>query len=789
MELDLNYLDTCSRYKLFPTFLRFKLANTSLKNSITYKECQVKLLLEEIKIKTSELKTKQNGLKLVYDNLKSSLSFLDFGHIHTIITNTNDKAIKLVELTQNNKLEKLSIGYRDFEPGKLIYNFSSHVLTDAQTSLLSKGLNFAIPPKRVKYENYLLPFEILFRGLKCSREFSNEDLDFTKSKLKDIVLTSYRFYNKKNQSYENITKEEHAALLELISLENVIIQKSDKGNAVVLVDKEAYDMKMNSILGDEHKFVKLNIHDKKIVQVLIEIEDRIKKVLNPLKNKGVLSNDIFNKIMPIGSQPGRMYGLCKAHKESVDGHKPFRPILSAINTPTYQLAKFLIPILEPLTKNEFVTKDSFTFSEDIRKQNVNHFMASFDVDSLFTNIPLNETINICVEKLYIDKNMTVNGFNKQEFQSLLELATKESLFVFNKEYFRQIDGVAMGSPLGPTLANIFLCHYEEKWLNSCPKQFKPTYYRRYVDDIFCLFENAQQVNKFQRFLNSKHINMNFSKEIENNSCLSFLDICITKEETFKTSIYRKPTFSGIYLNFKSFVPFIYKKGLIFCLLHRVYSICSDWKIIHHEINVLKCMLIRNKYPLELINRCIHTFLAKLFIDKPKLVTVPKKEFTVCLPFLGKETLLVKRKLEKLFSLMWPAFKLRVVLNSGIKIGSLFNFKDNLPFGVRSFVVYKYTCGDCYITYIGKTTRHLLVRMSEHLGISFKTGAVRKYHEKQTTAIREHIRSCKHTGDVSNFSVLANARNDFELLVKESLLIGKEQPVLNKQIKNFQLSLF
>lgn len=158
-------------------------------------------------------------------------------------------------------------------------------------------------------------------------------------------------------------------------------------------------------------------------------------------------------------------------------------------------------------------------------------------------------------------------------------------------------------------------------------------------------------------------------------------------------------------------------------------------------------------------------------------------------FLAKETLLVKRKLEKLFSLMWPAFKLRVVLNSGIKIGSLFNFKDNLPFGVRSFVVYKYTCGDCYITYIGKTTRHLLVRMSEHLGISFKTGAVRKYHEKQTTAIREHIRSCKHTGDVSNFSVLANARNDFELLVKESLLIGKEQPVLNKQIKNFQLSLF
>lgn len=116
--------------------------------------------------------------------------------------------------------------------------------------------------------------------------------------------------------------------------------------------------------------------------------------------------------MPIGGQPGKMYGLCKVHKEPTDGHKPFRPILSAINTPTYQLAKFLIPMLKPFTVNEFTTKDSFTFSDDIRKQNSNLFMTSFDVDSLFTNIPLNETIGICVDKLYPSNNMKVNGLGK-----------------------------------------------------------------------------------------------------------------------------------------------------------------------------------------------------------------------------------------------------------------------------------------------------------------------------------------------------------------------------------------
>ena len=790
--MDINFLEACTRYKVLPTFLKFKVPNATLRNSEAYKQCQEKLLLEEIKNKHSELKSSQKKLELIFNNLKSSLSYLDFGHVHSVITIRNEKSLEFVEITQNDKLEKLIIGYRNHESGKLIHNFSSHILTDAQTSILSKGLNFSIPPKKVKYENYLVPFEILFRGLKMSYVFSPEDLLFTKTKLKDIVLSSYRIYNKTNHAYENITSEEHNALLELISLENVIIQKADKGNVVVLLDKENYLGKMKSILDDQNKFAKLKFNDKTIVKNLTDIEDKIRKVLQPLKEKGVLSNEIYNKIMPVGCQPGKMYGLCKVHKEAVDGHKPFRPILSAINTPTYQIAKFLIPILEPFTKNEFVTKDSFTFSDDVRKQDVNLFMTSFDVDSLFTNIPLNETIEICVGKLFPRDNMKVSGLGKKEFRSLLELATKESLFLFNKEYYSQIDGVSMGSPLGPTLANIFLCHYEEQWLNSCPTQFKPTYFKRYVDDIFCLFQNESQVKKFEKYLNSRHVNMHFTKDNEKESRLSFLDVLITRDEgTFSTSLYKKPTFSGLYLNFKSFVPDVYKKGLIFCLVFRIYSICSDWARIHDEINKLKCLLIRNKYPLKFINFCIRTCLDKLLTKKGKLAvtTVPKREFMICLPFLGNETLIVKKKLLKLFSTQFPAFKLLIVLKSGIKIGSLLNFKDIIPFGARSHVVYKFSCGNCDITYLGKTKRHLLVRMSEHLGISYKTGKPRKYNAQQTTAVREHLRLCKHTSDVKNFKIVSHANSDFELLIKESLLVAKEQPELNKQIKSFQLSLF
>ena len=93
------------------------------------------------------------------------------------------------------------------------------------------------------------------------------------------------------------------------------------------------------------------------------------------------------------------------------------------------------------------------------------------------------------------------------------LACKNSLFVFYGTYYEQIDGVAMGSPLGPCLANIFMNHYETIWLNECPTEIKPKYYRRYVDDIFVLCENKEQLEKFKQYLNSKHKNINFTSEI------------------------------------------------------------------------------------------------------------------------------------------------------------------------------------------------------------------------------------------------------------------------------------
>ena len=129
-------------------------------------------------------------------------------------------------------------------------------------------------------------------------------------------------------------------------------------------------------------------------------QNEIKVFLEELESKGVISVGECKNLNPSGSQPGVLYGLCKVHKGSDGQSPPFKPILSAINTPSYKIAKFLVPLLSDLTKNKYVSKDSFNFAQNVGLQNPELFMASFDIDSLFTNLPLGETINICLKKVF-----------------------------------------------------------------------------------------------------------------------------------------------------------------------------------------------------------------------------------------------------------------------------------------------------------------------------------------------------------------------------------------------------
>ena len=176
-------------------------------------------------------------------------------------------------------------------------------------------------------------------------------------------------------------------------------------------------------------------------------------------------------------------------------------------------------------------------------------------------------------------------------RKLLELATLDNYFFFNGSIYRQTDGVAMGSPLGPHLANIFMCYMEKRWLRDCPAEFKPILYRRYVDDTFLLFKCNSHVDLFLNYVNSQHPNIKFTCDKEKDSTLPFLDINIKKEESeFITSIYRKPTFTGLFSKYYAFSPKQNKENLIYTLTVRAFHISSNFFKLDVELQFLKTIL-------------------------------------------------------------------------------------------------------------------------------------------------------------------------------------------------------
>ena len=193
----------------------------------------------------------------------------------------------------------------------------------------------------------------------------------------------------------------------------------------------------------------------------------------------------------------------------------------------------------------------------------------------------------------------------------------------------------MGSPLGPILANIFPSYHQENWLNKCPIEFKPSFYRRYVNDIFVPFESPESAHSFHEYISSKNQNINFIVEQKHIGSLSFLDVKICRKNVkFVISVYRKPTFGGVFTSYKSFIPTYPKRELSHTLLHKSFNICCDFKTFHFEIDHLKTILIKNNHLPNFIDSLIKSFLNKLYTPKVIVQNAPQRNVLVKLLFLG-----------------------------------------------------------------------------------------------------------------------------------------------------------
>ena len=373
---------------------------------------------------------------------------------------------------------------------------------------------------------------------------------------------------------------------------------------------------------------------------------------------------------------------------------------------------------------------------------------------------------------------TYCGFTRAQFKKLLELCTKDNLFVFNDELYRQIDGAPMGGCVSPTLADVFLSHYEEIWLSNCPTDFKPVVYRRYVDDCFLLFKCKSHVPQFLNYLNAQHTRVKFTSEVEENDKLAFLDINVVKKgDKFETGLYRKPTSTGLGLKFDSAVTLRYKSNLIMCLIDRAYEISSNYQNFHIELDFLKGYFSRNNYPLNFIETCFRAKLSLIFDPPAKFHTADRKPFYISIPFISyTENNKIKIGIKSLIGQFYPQLDLKVIFYNRLTIGSFFA-KQQVPTRLRSNIVYWFKCSQCSATYCGETKRHLHTRYCEHKGFSNRTGLLLK--NPSHSHIRNHAELSNHPILMNDFKVLSGySREDLKLA--EAIYIHKDSPSLNVQ---------
>ena len=440
-----------------------------------------------------------------------------------------------------------------------------------------------------------------------------------------------------------------------------------------------------------------------------------------------------------------------------------------IDSPEYELAKFMDSLIKPLVPNKYILNSTDDFLMKLNNSNISSDdkLVSFDVVSLFINIPLNETINIIADYVFSDENIQKPLMEKHIFVKLLRLAC-EGLFFYKNCLYKQIDGVAMGSPLGPTLANFFLAHIETKKLldsSMCP----PKFYSRFVDDCFAVFDSDISSLSFLNLLNSQHKNIKFTMESAV-QCISFLDVSIkVNNDNIETWIWRKPTHTGLFLNYNAYCPKKWKSGLISCLLYRAKLICSNNLLFLNKVGLLRNMFASNGYPIWFFEKCLKKFNEKSMHSHS---SSPDYVYNLNIPYFGHDS---KRFLIKLKNIIKSKFKITLKINpvyKTFKVSHYFQLKTRVPPALCSNIVYQFSCScDSNLTYIGMSTRHLSTRVGEHLG----------FHLKTESSVKEHIMSCDSCSNikfnVNSFKIIKKCNSNFETKIHEALLIKNITPNL------------
>lgn len=527
---------------------------------------------------------------------------------------------------------RISLNYE--EGYKTVVNLSKHFQpTKAQITLLDRGLTF-IPTLgltsdrkrqlKLDLQDYhrRLKLESFFEGKKKTSPLPfipksdwTPRLNQLPPPIRQIIAADEYAFQQLNWGMKvdpNLEIEERLALKQLQTNKHIVIKPADKGNAIVIMDREQYLWEgLRQVNSSEH-YTKLQN------PIYPHTGSQVKTILDNLVKDGFINKKQREYLLGSDTpRPRRLYLLPKIHKDKAKWSKPGeippgRPIVSDCSSETYHIAEFIEYYLNPISqKHPSFLKDTYDFIEKVGKITIppSALLCTIDIDSLYTNIETELGLEAVRE--WFSRYPDSARPDKYLLQ-LLEISLTKNDFEFDSQFYLQIKGTAMGKKFAPSYANIFMAKWEESALDTAA--LKPLHYFRFLDDIYIIWDHSkEEFVQFANHLNTHSQSIKIKYTIHETE-VNFLDTITYKGTRFQQTghldfkVYFKDTDTHSLLFKTSYHPKHTYKGIVKSQLLRFHRICSDKEHFYEATKILFTALRKRGYSRSFLRKSLKNFL-------------------------------------------------------------------------------------------------------------------------------------------------------------------------------------
>ena len=623
-----------------------------------------------------------------------------------------------------------------------VINLTDMIFTQEEINLLNQGIKFCPPPQSKKVELTNLAIEI------------NAKLD-DKNTVQAVTQKIEDFYQRNVEENKGHNNKILKNIRKKLNSQPTIVTKADKSNALVILNENEYNKKIETFLASQE-----------IREIKHNPTKKIDKDLRTMLHKSsIIENP--KHLIEMNPKPPKIQGYIKIHKanEKVElKDVPIRPVVPTCSAPTYKTEKHLVNLFRNHVnwKPEYTVRNSLQLVEQLKEMHIpkNASLVSLDVNSMYTNVDRETAIKNC-EKIVKDNT----NWSEAEIHSYIQsikFTLNNNYFEFKGRYYSLSTGLAMGAPLSSLLSDIFMEKYDTLICQNKRWSKKVHFYKRYVDDTLIIWLGTRrELDLFMREINNIDPKLTFSVEWGGKH-INFLDISIKIiGEKLEFGIYRKDSYTDVIIPSSSYHSWSHKMSSFHALINRLINLPLKKEEYNKELNTIIAIAVNNGYQKQDIMRILHRKRQqrwnKEFLHKGS--NYRKTEKWISIPFSEE----ISEKAKKIIKNREGT---NVTFNNQRNLGSILinTKKQKSEDKLENSGVYEIECS-CGKKYIGQTGRTVRVRTKEHM-------ANTRLQKRGHSSISDHLINDNHDANLCSTRIIHVCKKGRKLNLLEQMEINK-----------------